>query len=371
MSDRRPFQLLIKPVGADCNLRCDYCFYLRAHELYEDKGRHVMGLDVQERMIENLMKLRFPQSVFAWQGGEPTLAGVDFFRHAVELQKKHGGSGQSVSNSLQTNGILIDEDWCRLFREYHFLIGLSIDGPQHIHDRIRRSPSGRGTWDKAMESARLMERNQVEFNILCVINAGNVKLGADLPRWFVSQGFNYLQFIPCLEPGMAHNVTPDDYADFLIDCFDYWAKDGFGTVSVRDFDAMLSVHMGFPEGLCIFGKKCNHYIVVEHTGDIYPCDFFVYGEWKLGNLMEAPLESFMETEKYKQFAAQKYKVPACSGCPWRNICFGGCQKDRRLTGLVAGPSPLCPAYKKFFAHAVPQLDALAKRVRRNMPRASE
>ncbi|MCP4641232.1 MAG: anaerobic sulfatase maturase [bacterium] len=362
MSNVRPFQLLIKPVSADCNLRCEYCFYLRASELYPDERSHCMTEDVLETMVEGLLKHRFPQTVFAWQGGEPTLAGVDFFRKAVQFQQKHGAPGQSVGNALQTNGIVLNDDWCRLFQEYKFLIGLSLDGPQEIHDRYRVNAANRGTWDRVMSAARLMGQYQVEFNILCVVNRDNVGMGADLLRWFVAQGFRFVQFIPCVEKGHPCNVDVEVYGDFMCDMFDYWSKEGFGRVSVRDFDAMLTTRVGQGAPMCTFADRCNHYIVIEHNGDVYPCDFFVYDEWKLGNLMEAPLESFLETEKYKQFAYQKNKVPACRGCQYRSICYGGCQKDRLATGSYHDPSPLCAAYKKFFAHANTKITKLGKRV---------
>ncbi|MBN2310399.1 MAG: anaerobic sulfatase maturase [Candidatus Hydrogenedentes bacterium] len=362
MSETRPFQVLIKPVSADCNLRCEYCFYLRASELYPDEQRHLMPDDVLETVIQGLLKHRFPQTVFAWQGGEPTLAGVDFFERVVELEQKHGAPGQSVGNALQTNGILIDDDWCRLFNDYKFLIGLSLDGPEGVHDRFRRFGSGQGTWARVMEAARRMERHQVAYNILCVVNNENVALGADLLRWFVAQGFQYVQFIPCVEKDHPCTVPPEAFGDFLCDVFDYWAKEGFGRVSVRDFDAMLSERAGQAPAMCTFAARCNHYILIEHNGDVYPCDFFAYEEWKLGNVMEAPLESFLETERYRQFAYQKDKVPACRGCRWRAVCHGGCQKDRLLAGSFAEPSVLCPAYQKFFAHANARITRLAKRV---------
>ena len=364
MAPRKPFQLLIKPVGADCNLRCKYCFYLRAHELYADPGPHLMSDAVLERMVSGLLEYRFPETVFAWQGGEPTVAGLDFFKRAVELQQRYGAPGQSVGNGLQTNGILVDDDWCEFFRRYKFLIGLSLDGPKEVHDHFRVNAAGHGTWDKVMAAARLMEQYQVEYNILCVVNSHNVKLGKDLLRWFADHGFNYLQFIPCMEPGMEHNVTPEEYGEFLCQTFDYWAREGFGKISIRDFDALLATRVGQPMPLCTYGRVCNHYIVVEHTGDVYPCDFFVYDEWKLGNIMDAPLDSFMETDRYKRFAYQKDKVPACRGCQWRPMCHGGCQKDRLAIGTFKDPTPLCAAYKKFFAHATPKLNALAKRLPR-------
>jgi len=361
---RRPFQLLIKPVGADCNLRCDYCFYLRANELYPQPGRHIMSDEVLERTIAGLMQHRFPQSIFAWQGGEPMLAGIEFFRKVVALEQKHGVAGQSVCNGLQTNGTLIDGEWCRLFRDYSFLVGLSLDGPQDVHDAIRHSPGGRGTWDTVMAAANSMRRYGVEFNILCVVHAGNVGMGADLLRWLVAQGFTCVQFIPCNEPGLSHNVTPEAYGRFLCDTFDYYAKEGFGRVSIRDFDAMLAMRMRQPVGLCTYSRTCNSYLVVEHTGDVYPCDFFVHHEWKLGNVMDAPLESFLDSERYREFAAGKDGVAACRRCQWRKMCHGGCQKDRRSPGSAGEPTVFCEAYRQFFKHAMPMIDKLAKRAQR-------
>ena len=369
MENRKPFQLLIKPVCADCNMRCDYCFYLRAADLYPEQRRHVMSDEVLEAMISGLMRLRFPQSVFSWQGGEPTLAGVDFFRRVVAFEQKHGVPGQEVANSFQTNGLLIDPEWCRLFSEYKFLVGLSLDGPPETHDAVRRTVGGQGTWQKAFDAARLMQQYGVEYNILTVIHAGNVGLGADLVRWFVKEGFSYLQFIPCLEPGVRHSVSADAYADFLCDTFDYWAKEGMGRVSIRDFEAIVAMFLGEPAQLCTHGRKCNNYVVVEHTGDVYPCDFFVYDEWKLGNVLDTPVESFLETEKFKRFAKQKAAVPACRGCEWRAMCYGGCQKDRRCAGSYEVPTPFCIAYKKFFKHASPKFKSLAKHVERMRKRA--
>jgi uncharacterized protein len=366
-SGRQPFHLLIKPVGADCNLRCDYCFYLRAHEVYAERGRHVMSPEVLETMVRGLLELRFEQSVFAWQGGEPTLAGVDFFRRVVSLQQKFGANGQAVSNSLQTNGLLLDESWCRLFRDFNFLIGLSIDGPEHVHDAVRKNAAGSGTWYKAMAAARLMDSMRVDYNVLCVVNKNNVSMGGDLLRWFIGQGFKYVQFIPCYDPGAPLNVEPDEFGKFLCDTFDVWSKEAWGKVSVRDFEALLSMHIGLPEGICTHGRKCNKYIVIEHDGNVYPCDFFVYDEWRLGNIMEAPLDSFMATEKYRAFAARKYKVAACSGCKWRKLCNGGCQKDRMSAGAVDQRTPFCGAYKAFFEHATPQFDAIVKRIRKQPP----
>jgi len=362
MSTQRSFQLLIKPVGADCNLSCDYCFYLRTADLYASSGAHRMSETVLEQLIKSFLSYRFAESVFAWQGGEPTLAGLPFFQKAVELQIKHGTTGQIAGNSLQTNGLLIDDEWCRFLSHYKFLVGLSLDGPEEIHNQFRHTASGKGTWTRVMETSQAFARHGVAFNILCVVNARNVRLGAELLRWFVNNGFAHVQFIPCLEPGMAHNVPLEAYGDFLCDTFDYWRKDLIGKVSVRDFDGLVCAAADQPGVICTYGRTCNHYIVIEHNGDVYPCDFFVREGYRLGNVMDAPLHTFLETERYTDFAYRKNKVRACRGCPWRPYCHGGCQKDRLVNGTVESPTVLCETYKRFFDHAMPYARKLAKRL---------
>lgn len=361
---QRPFQLLIKPVGADCNMRCAYCFYLRAEKLYPEPGRHCMAPEVLEYLVRELLSYRFPETVFSWQGGEPTLAGLDFFERAVALEQQYGAPGQAVGNAFQTNGVLIDDAWCRLFSRYKFLIGLSMDGPQAIHDHHRKNAAGVGSWERTMAAAERMRAHGVEFNILCVVNRENVRLGADLVRWFVQQGFFHVQLIPCVERDSPFNVPPAEYGDFLCDAFDYWSKEGLGRVSIREFDSLLAARAGQPGAMCTFADRCNAYIVIEHDGGVYPCDFFVYDEWRLGNALDAPLHTFLEHLRYKEFAYQKDKVAACRGCPWRALCHGGCQKDRMAVGTTGDRTPLCGAYKRFFAHAAPRLNALAKRVRK-------
>jgi uncharacterized protein len=184
-----------------------------------------------------------------------------------------------------------------------------------------------------------------------------------LIRWFVAQGWKFLQFIPCMERESPYNVSPEQYGEFLRDAFDYWLTEAAGQVYIRDFNSLLAQFTGVRDRLCIHGRRCNDYILIEHTGDVYPCDFFMKPEWKLGNVMESPLESFVETERYRQFGRQKDQVAACRGCQWRAMCHGGCQKDRLAMSTIAGPTPFCKAYQKFFSHAVPQLQGLAKRMR--------
>jgi uncharacterized protein len=215
-----------------------------------------------------------------------------------------------------------------------------------------------------MAAAGRMTRHEVPFNVLCVVSATHVGMGADLCRWFQKQGFNYLQFIPCAEAGSPYNVPPEEFGRFLCDTFDYWSREALGRVSIRDFDAMLSARVDGVPSMCIYGDRCDQYVVIEHNGDVYPCDFFVYPEWKLGNVREAPLESFLATDLHRAFARQKDKVAACRGCQWRPVCHGGCPKDRLAAGPVTDPTPFCESYKRFFAHAAPRLKALAKRVQR-------
>jgi len=328
-----------------------------------------MSTDVLETVIAGFMRLRLPESVFCWQGGEPTLARVQFYRRAAELQQRYGASGQVVANAFQTNGVLVDDEWCRLFHEYRFLVGLSLDGPIDVHDAVRRNRAGEGSWSKVMAAAERMRHYGVEFNVLCVVHSGNVSLGSDLLRWFQAHGFDHVQFIPCIERNMPHTVSAEAYGAFLCDTFDYWSREGFGRVSARDFDAILAARQGRGGQVCTYARKCDQYIVIEHNGDVYPCDFFVTGEWKLGNVKDSPLDSFIELDKFKAFAYQKDKVPACRECPWRQTCHGGCQKDRLVGGTTSDPTILCSAYKRFFRHAMPRFNTLAKRMPRDPARA--
>ena len=363
-----PFQLLIKPAGPDCNLRCSYCFYRRASNIFPAQLAHRMSQEVLEEMTRQYLRLDFPASCFSWQGGEPTLCGLPLFERAVKLQMKYGRSGQRVSNALQTNGLLVGKDWCRLFNRYKFLIGLSLDGPQSIHDYYRLG-SRRGSWKAAMQAAKLLADYEVEFNILSVVTRKSESLAGTLFCWFVEHGFRYLQFIPCLESlprgGLApFSVTDMGYGDFLCALFDAWWENRSQGISIRMFDAMLESLVYGKPSLCIFSPICQGYLVVEHDGTVYPCDFFVSEETCIGNLMEVSLAELFCSNGYRDFGRKKKVLPdECHECQWLSLCQGGCQKDRiDAQGRPASRTFFCRAYRQFFQYAMPRLGSLAKEI---------
>ncbi|MHC4388967.1 MAG: anaerobic sulfatase maturase, partial [Planctomycetota bacterium] len=303
----QPFTLLIKPTGSDCNLDCSYCFYKhRATEIGE--GRQRMSDEVLEKLVRDYMELRFPMAGFAWQGGEPMLMGLDFYKKTVELQKKYGSPGQQVSNALQTNAILLNDDWCRFLHDCKFLVGISIDGPRELHDYYRKDFSGAGTFDKVVRAIDKCKEHDVEFNILVLLNNINADHPDELFDFFVDMGVKYLQFIPCVETDLETGkisdfaVTPQQYGEFMCRTFDRWYEHGPQKLSIRDFDSILSQCVAGQHTICTFSKQCSQYIVVEHSGDCFPCDFFVEPEWRLGNIFETPIEKLASGRKKRKFA---------------------------------------------------------------------
>ncbi|MBN2289014.1 MAG: anaerobic sulfatase maturase [Candidatus Glassbacteria bacterium] len=374
----KPFTLLVKPVGSRCNLSCSYCFYLGTDEHLGVGRPGVMPAGVLERMVGDYLSYGFPTSAFTWQGGEPTLAGLEFYKKAVELQMAHGRNGQAVANALQTNGVLLDERWAGFLAEYRFLVGLSLDGPQPLHDHYRKDHRGRPTFDRVMAAAALMRRHRVEFNILSMITAKSERLGGEIYRFLVGEGFRHLQFIPCVEYGQAdgkpapQNCSPRGYGQFLCDVFDCWYPGDVGRVSVRTFEGLVALLAGEPRlSICNLGKVCDHYLVVEKDGGVFPCDFFVAEDYLLGNLMDKPLAKIYLSDRERSFAHLKADLPAkCTACRYLEICYGGCPKDRLAAGggKFGRPSHLCEGLMLFYEHAVSKLQALAESVRQ--PRES-
>ncbi len=370
----KPFSLLVKPVSFDCNLRCEYCFYLRAQEVY-GSGAHRMPDAVLEEMIRQMMGYGFRETVFGWQGGEPTVAGLDFFRRIVEFQKKYGKTGQVVGNALQTNATLIDDDWARFLAEYRWLVGVSIDGPKEIHNRYRRKASGSETFHQVLRGLKRLKEAGVAVNALVLVSRANVKRARQVYHFVRDQEFDFLQFIPCVETKGSDPfsladfaVTGEEFGGFLCEVFDVWKVDGSGKVSVRYFDAVRRYLLDGGCDLCVMGDCCDAYLLVEYNGDVYPCDFFMYPEWKLGNLMETPLAEICEAPLRKKFSRMKAaKLEACRGCEWIAFCHGGCPKDRVAAGDPCEvATPLCAAYTNFLAHSVPffkELDVELKRKR--------
>jgi serine-type anaerobic sulfatase-maturating enzyme len=361
--------LLIKPASAVCNLDCAYCFYLdRDADPYKSLPARRMSPDTLERLVDTYLFYSYPNSVFAFQGGEPTLAGPEFFEKLVEFQKQYGRDGQGVSNALQTNGILIDDRWCQIFHEYNWLIGISIDGPENVHDLYRFNKGGQGTWKQVMRGIETMKKNKVEFNVLCVLSQSNVNKPKEVYKFFRSLGIEYIQYIPLSEFDAEGNplpftITPEQYGRFMLETFDLWWPER-RKVRIRYFDNLAEGLAGQKPGNCTMHETCDSYVVVEYNGDVYPCDFFVEDGWKLGNIN---LDSWVEIARRQQrysFAAKKTIAhPECQVCEWQQLCHGGCPKHRhdryrRFEDL----DYFCGAYKMMFAKCVPPLKKEVARI---------
>ncbi|MFX1314910.1 MAG: anaerobic sulfatase maturase [Promethearchaeota archaeon] len=352
----KPFQLLIKPVSFDCNLRCKYCFYLRVADEYPEIKHPRMEKDVLERIIAQFLQFRFNESIFGWQGGEPTLAGLDFFKRVVQLQQKYGKSGQVIGNALQTNGILINDEWGKFFNNFRFLIGLSLDGPKDIHNRYRKSIGNKSVWQKVMNAAECLKKYKVEFNILCVVSKANVNRVKEVYKFFIDNDFFYLQFIPALESDeqgkkASFSINATQYGKYLCQLFDEW-KTNPNQISIRTFDSILAYYQGYPKGVCTFEKECADYLLIEWNGDVYPCDFFVQQTYKLGNIFKDNL-SILKSRRDNSFKSYKIKLDRdCGNCNWLELCYGGCIKDRMFPdNPYPKKSYFCEAYKMFFEYS--------------------
>ena len=312
-------------------------------------------------LIQQGMHLNNKYASFGWQGGEPTLAGLEFFKHVVALQQQFGQDGQIVSNGLQTNGMLLDASWARFLREYRFLVGVSLDGPALWHDKYRQTYNSKPTHELVMQALRLLRRYQVETNILTVVNRDTACHPNEIYDYFLEHGFYYLQFIPCVEVDPAtsqftdFSVTPELYGDFLCGLFDRWYNHGHPECSIRDFDAMLAVYLGQPSPICCYQPHCGSYVVVEYNGDIYPCDFYVEEKRKIGNVQEIPLEQAFTSQPVMELAASKAAPrPECLNCNWYDLCHQGCPRY-----LHQGRHYLCSAYRRFWAYSQAAFRSLA------------
>ena len=367
---RKPLNsLLIKPAGPDCNLACRYCFYLEKSALFNQSKVHRMSLDILEEMTRQAMDGGGEYMSFGWQGGEPTLMGLDFYQHAVDFQQKYG-RGRFVGNGLQTNGILIDAEWAAFLKKYQFLVGLSLDGPEHVHDKYRVMRTGAGTWQKVVDSAKCMLDAGVDVNALTVVNDYSVQFPEEIYQFHKEIGLTHQQYIPCVEsdpenPGKAaaFSVSADAYGRFLCKMFDLWLADfvdGEPRTSVRLFDSVFYHYVGMTPPDCTLLPECGVYVVVEHNGDVYSCDFFVEPKWRLGNIADDNLEALLNSEKQRAFGKVKADLHAeCRECEWLRYCHGGCPKDRIRDSRDDKLSHFCAAYKTFYAHADDHMTSLA------------
>jgi uncharacterized protein len=391
-----PFHIMTKPIGPICNLDCKYCFYLEKENLYPGTKQWAMSRKLLERYIHQYIAAQPLDEVhFAWQGGEPTLLGVDFFRTAVELQRRFA-NGKTIHNALQTNGTLIDDEWAGFLAEHHFLVGVSIDGPRELHDCYRVDKGQAPTFDRVMRGITKLKEHSVEFNTLTVVHRRNSAHPIEVYRFLKEIGSGFIQFIPIVERRAAEadgdglvliqpsfqsaaqvtdwSVEPEAYGKFLSRIFDEWVKQDVGRYFVQLFDVALESWLGMDASLCVFRKTCGSALAMEHTGDLYSCDHFVYPENKLGNIMDAALEQLVTSPQQKAFGNAKCdSLPQmCRRCEVRFACNGECPKHRFLNTPDGEPglNYLCAGYKHFFKHIDPYMQFMAAELRAGRPPAN-
>ncbi len=368
----RPFHIMCKPVCGVCNLQCRYCYYtMKPRELYPGVARFQMRDEVLREYTRQYLEAMPVRCEFGWQGGEPLLAGKDFFRRAVAYQREFALPGQVVTNGLQTNATLIDEEWAAFLAEHRFLVGVSIDGPQPVHDANRLDRQGRPTWRRVWRGVELLRKHGAEFNVLVTINSTNALQGGNIYRYFVNQGIQYLQFIPILErrPGTDEptdfSCRPEWLGRWMLEVFEQWLQRDVGRVSVRFIDDALHCILYGRSSTCVHSERCAAAHIVEWNGDVYACDHFVFPEWRLGNLMERPLVEILRSERLEAFARLKTDLPAaCRDCPYLEFCWGGCPKHHRPMGTDPDRvNYFCEGYKMFFERALPDLRRVASYIR--------
>lgn len=395
------FHIMTKPIGPICNLNCKYCFYLEKENLYPNTKHWAMSPELLERYIEQYIAAQPLEEIhFAWQGGEPTLLGVDFFRTVIALQAKYA-SGKTIHNALQTNATLIDEEWGVFLAEHKFLVGVSIDGPRELHDHYRVDKGNAPTFDRVMRGLTKLKEHKVDFNTLTVVNRHNSQFPLEVYRFLKEVGSGFIQFIPVVERETAEpdadglvliqpsfdrsqgersaevtgwSVNPLAFGRFLTTIFDEWVKKDVGRYFVQQFDVALESWLGMEASLCVFRKTCGSALAIEHTGDLYSCDHFVYPENKLGNITEFNLEQMVGSEQQKKFGLNKQSsLPRmCRECDVRFACNGECPKHRFLTTPDGEPglNYLCAGYKHFFHHIDPFMQFMAAELRADRPPAN-
>lgn len=403
--ERQGLHVMAKPIGPICNLDCAYCYYLHKEDLYPDTSSWRMPRETLESYIHQLIAAQPPgtqEITFAWQGGEPTLLGVEFFERAAALQEQLAPRGTRIVNALQTNGTLLDDDWIELFQRRRFLIGLSIDGPAELHDHYRYDKHGRGTFGAVLNALKLLKAGRIEFNALVVVNRHNGDHGRRVYSYLRDNGVEFFQFIPIVErrgvgvhgeplvqlsmPGTngpapvapspaeslehlvsSRSVLPEQYGRFLIEVFDEWVRRDVGRVFVQVFDQALSAWLGMEPSLCVFRRECGRALAIEHNGDLYSCDHFVEPEYLLGNIRETPLLELANSPQQRAFgAAKSATLPRyCRECDVRFACHGECPKNRFLTAPDGEPglNYLCAGYKQFFRHIDPTMRLMAEELR--------
>ncbi len=390
----RPLYIMLKPIGAACNLRCKYCYYLEKSKLYKDTPSRIISEKLLEDFTREYIEAQTMNDVlFAWHGGETTMRPLSFYRKAVELQKKYAG-GRRISNVIQTNGTLLTDEWCQFFKENNWLVGVSIDGPQDFHDEYRHTPTGGPSWMKVMKGISLLNRHGVEWNALAVVNDYNADFPLEFYRFFKDMRCRYIQITPIVERIVNHDdgrhlatltdsadapladfsVTPEQWGDFLCAIFDEWVLNDVGETYVEIFDCILANWVGVTPGICVYAKECGHAGVMEFNGDVYSCDHFVFPEYKLGNIHDKSIVEMLYGEQQQQFSRLKHKsLPQeCLQCEWEFACHGECPKNRFVTDSYGNPGMnyLCRGYRKFFEHVAPYMDFMKQELLHKRPPAN-
>lgn len=390
----KPLYVMLKPAGAHCNLACKYCYYLEKNNLYQNSHRHLMTDEMLEQFTREYIEAQtMPQVLFTWHGGEPLMRSIDFYKKALELQKKYA-HGKQIDNVIQTNGTLLTDEWCEFFAQNHWLVGISIDGPQEYHDHYRVTPAGKPSWEKVMQGISLLKKHRVEWNAMAVVNAYNAEHPLEFYHFFRDNGCQYLQFTPIVERLTEHedgrtlasladdreipladaSVTPAQWGNFLCTIFDDWVRHDVGKMFVEIFDCTLANWMGVLPGICAYSKECGHAGVMEHNGDVYSCDHFVFPEYKLGNIREQSLIDMLYGEKQQAFSRLKHtSLPRqCKECDMEFACHGECPKNRFEKDKYGEPglNYLCQGYYQYYSHVAPYMDFMKRELLAQRPPAN-
>lgn len=390
----KPLYVMLKPAGAHCNLACKYCYYLEKNNLYQNSHRHLMTDEMLEQFTREYIEAQtMPQVLFTWHGGEPLMRSIDFYKKALALQKKYA-HGKQIDNVIQTNGTLLTDEWCEFFAQNHWLVGISIDGPQEYHDHYRVTPAGKPSWEKVMQGIQLLKKHRVEWNAMAVVNAYNAEHPLEFYHFFRDNGCQYLQFTPIVERLTEHedgrtlasladdreipladaSVTPQQWGNFLCTIFDDWVRHDVGKTFVEIFDCTLANWMGVLPGICAYSKECGHAGVMEHNGDVYSCDHFVFPEYKLGNIREQSLIDMLYGEKQQAFSRLKHtSLPRqCKECDMEFACHGECPKNRFEKDKYGEPglNYLCQGYYQYYTHVAPYMDFMKRELLAQRPPAN-
>ena len=390
----KPLYVMLKPAGAHCNLACKYCYYLEKNNLYQNSHRHLMSDEMLEQFTREYIEAQtMPQVLFTWHGGEPLMRSIDFYKKALALQKKYS-HGKQIDNVIQTNGTLLTDEWCEFFAKNHWLVGISIDGPQEYHDHYRMTPAGKPSWEKVMQGISLLKKHRVEWNAMAVVNAYNAEHPLEFYHFFRDNGCQYLQFTPIVERLTEHedgrtlasladdreipladaSVTPQQWGNFLCTIFDDWVRHDVGKTFVEIFDCTLANWMGVLPGICAYSKECGHAGVMEHNGDVYSCDHFVFPEYKLGNIWEQSLIDMLYGEKQQAFSRLKHtSLPRqCKECDMEFACHGECPKNRFEKDKYGEPglNYLCQGYYQYYTHVSPYMDFMKRELLAQRPPAN-